>query len=95
MPLIATEEPHAIALDAVKETLRRLVAEVSALDPAKIVDSSTLDEDIQLSSIAFVELQVAVEDTFGIEVDPVEVVERNSFGAIAALIWGKTRLLTC
>ena len=92
---MAGEEAHPPSLDAVKETLRRLVVEVSALDPARIVDSSTLDEDIQLSSIAFVELQVAVENAFGIEVDPVEVVERNSFGAVADLIWEKTRLLAC
>ena len=56
------------------------------MDPDSITDSSALDEDIPLPSIQFIELQVAVEDIFDIQLDPVEVVERNTFGAIAALI---------
>jgi acyl carrier protein len=83
------------SVEAVKETLRRLIAEVSDLDPRIITGSSTLDEDIPLPSIAFVELQVAVEEAFGIEIDPVEVMERNTFDAVAALISEKIRSRTC
>ena len=83
------------SLEEVKQTLRRLIAEVSQLDPATILDSSTLDEDIPIPSIAFVELQVAVEETYGIEVDPVEVVECNAFGNIAELIWRKVHSRPC
>lgn len=82
---------HAASIEEVKATLRRLIGEITDLDPDSITDSSTLDEDIPLPSIQFVELQAAVEDIFDIQLDPVEVVERNAFGAVAALIYDKVR----
>jgi acyl carrier protein len=79
------------SIEEVKATLRRLIGEITDLDPDSITDSSTLDEDIPLPSIQFVELQTAIEDIFDIQLDPVEVVERNTFGAVAALICDKVR----
>jgi acyl carrier protein len=79
------------SIEEVKATLRRLIGEITDLDPDSITDVSTLDEDIPLPSIQFVELQAAVEDIFDIQLDPVEVVERNTFGAVAALICDKAR----
>jgi acyl carrier protein len=90
------EQPtQVVSIDSVKSTLRQLIAEVTELDPEAISDSSTWDEDIKLPSIAFVELQAAVEETFDIEVDPVEVIELNTFGAVAALIAEKVRSRPC
>jgi acyl carrier protein len=83
--------PHTASIEEVKAALRRLIGEITDLDPDSITDSSTLDEDIPLPSIQFVELQAAVEDIFDIQLDPVEVVERNTFGAVAALICDKVR----
>lgn len=88
----ARRQPDLVAVDAVKAILRKLIGEVSKIDPETITDSSTLDQDIPLPSIAFVELQVAVEETFGIELDPVEVIERNTFAGVAELIADKVRL---
>lgn len=83
------------SVETVKTMLRQLIVEVSGLDPATIVDSSTLEEDIQLSSIAFVEVQAALEDTFAIQIDPVEVVEQNTFADIAELIVRKIQQQVC
>lgn len=83
------QSPRPLSLEEVKAKLRRLIAEVSGVRPEEIQDSSALGEDIQLPSIAFVELQVAVEDAFQIEIDPVDVMERATFGGVAALIFEK------
>jgi len=90
---VMIQEPaqQAPSIEEVKATLRRLIGEIGDLDADSITDSSTLDEDIPLPSIQFIELQVAVEDIFDIQLDPVEIVERNTFGAIAALICDKVR----
>lgn len=55
---------------------------------AAIDDRATLDNELQMESVAFVELQVALEDELGIEIDPVQVVELNEFGAIVQYIHG-------
>jgi acyl carrier protein len=39
-----------------------------------------------MESVAFLELQVALEDELGIEIDPVRVVELNELGKIADYI---------
>jgi len=46
----------------------------------------TLDGDIVLESVAFVELQVWLEDELDIEIDPVHVVELNIVDDIAEYI---------
>jgi acyl carrier protein len=76
-------------LEDVKRTLRVLIAETCGIDSEKIRDETTIDEDLQLPSIAFVELQVAVEEAFDTILDPVEVVELNKFGLIAESIHHK------
>ena len=78
-----------MTLEDVKRTLRVLIAETCGIDPERIGDDTTIDEDLQLPSIAFVELQVAVEDAFDTILDPVEVVELNKFGLIAESIYEK------
>ncbi len=78
-----------MTLEQVKHSLRRLIADVCGIDPVTINDTTTIDEDLQLPSVAFVELQVAVEEAFDTTLDPVEVVELNTFGSIAEAIYQK------
>jgi len=78
-----------MSLEDVKQTLRVLIAEACGIDSEKIRDETTIDEDLQLPSIAFVELQVAAEEAFDTILDPVEVVELNKFGLIAESIYQK------
>jgi len=48
----------------------------------QITQSATIADDLGLESVAFVELQVALEDELGIEIDPIRVVELNQLAAI-------------
>lgn len=48
----------------------------------KISPSATITDDLELESVAFVELQVALEDELGIEIDPIAVVELAQLSAI-------------
>lgn len=48
----------------------------------KIVPSATITDDLGLESVAFVELQVTLEDELGIEIDPIQVVEIAQLSAI-------------
>lgn len=48
----------------------------------RITPNATIADDLGLESVAFVELQVALEDELGIEIDPIQVVELNELSAI-------------
>lgn len=52
----------------------------------QIVPSATIADDLGLESVAFVELQVTLEDELGIEIDPIQVVELNELSAIVAYL---------
>ena len=67
------------------EDVRRLLVstlEELGIPKEQITDSATISDDLGLESVAFVELQVALEDELGIEIDPVRVVELNELSAI-------------
>ena len=48
----------------------------------RVTADATIADDLGLDSVAFVELQVALEDELGIEIDPIHVVELNELSAI-------------
>ncbi|HSP99949.1 MAG TPA: phosphopantetheine-binding protein [Candidatus Dormibacteraeota bacterium] len=67
------------------EDVWNLVASTLAelgVPPEQITRSATIADDLGLESVAFVELQVALEDELGIEIDPIRVVELNQLSAI-------------
>jgi len=68
--------------DAVRSRLATLVHEIVGVPLEQITDTATVDEQLQMQSVAFVELQVAIEETYNIQLDPIRVVELNAFGAI-------------
>jgi len=67
----------------VKHRLRSLITEIAKIPSERIVDSATVDDDLAMESVMFVELLVALEDEYHIEIDPVNVLELNEFGLIA------------
>jgi acyl carrier protein len=75
-----------LTLEGVKGTLKALISEVCGIPREAIHDGTTIDEDIQMPSVVFVELQVAAEETFDMLLDPVELIELNTFGRIADAI---------
>ncbi len=67
------------------EEIRRLLVstlEELGIPKEQITESATISDDLALESVAFVELQVALEDELGIEIDPVRVVELDELSAI-------------
>ena len=77
-------------LREVKSTLRRLIEENAGIPADTIEDDSAIDGDLAMDSFSFVSLQVAVEETFGVECAPEEIEERRDFDGIARLIVQKT-----
>ncbi len=72
----------AVSRSSLEERIRSLINEIAKIPNDKIVTSATIDGDLRMESVDFVELQVALEDEYQIEVDAIRVVELNEFSAI-------------
>jgi acyl carrier protein len=70
----------------VKRILRRLIEHNAGIPAAEVDDQSAVDADLAMDSMSFLALQVAVEETFGINCTPDEILAANTFAAIAALV---------
>ena len=68
--------------DHVRDRLTQLLCEIAKIPPEAISEKATVDEQLRMESVAFIEIQVALEDEYDIELDPVEIIELNEFGAI-------------
>jgi len=75
-----------ISRAALRNRVIDLLQEVAGFSPDAITDTSTIDTDLQMQSVAFVELQVALEDEYQISLDPIRLVELNEFAAIVDYI---------
>jgi acyl carrier protein len=76
-----------LSRDAIRERLTSLICEVANIPRERITETATVDEELQMQSVAFVELQVAIEDEYEIQIDPIRVVELNQFGAIVDYVY--------
>lgn len=74
-------------ISEVKETLKMLIEENAGIPAASIRDDSSIDGELAMDSLSFVSLQVAVDETFGVDCEAEEIEKRNRFDAIAELIW--------
>ena len=66
----------------VEGRLIELTTEIAKIPRERIVNGATFEGNLRMESIAFVEIHVALEDEYDIEVDPLQVIELNEFGAI-------------
>lgn len=66
----------------VADILRRYLEEIASIDPVAISEDSTIDGDLEMNSVTFVELQVALEEELDVLIDPIVVVELNRLGDI-------------
>jgi acyl carrier protein len=71
----------------VRKLLVNLLHEIAAIPPETIADTSCIDDDLRMESVAFVELQVAIEDELNIRLDPIQIVELNRFDAIVDYVY--------
>lgn len=73
-----------------REEIRRRVAhllhEVTGIPIENVREDTSIEDDLRMESVAFVELQVAIESEYGIEVDPIQVVELDRFGDVVDYI---------
>jgi acyl carrier protein len=75
------------SVEEIKDILKGLIEENAGIPAASIKDDSTIDGDLLMDSLSFVSLQVAVDETFGVDCEAEEIEKRNRFDAIAQLIW--------
>jgi len=71
----------------IRRLLDRLLVEVGVSEES-LRDGARITEDLALESVAFVELQVALEEELGIELDPIKVVELDELSAITEYLHG-------
>jgi acyl carrier protein len=76
------------SLDDVEVCLAELIHEIGQIPRERIVAGATVDEALRMESVALIELQVALEERYQIEVDPIRIVELNEFSAIANYVFG-------
>jgi acyl carrier protein len=66
----------------IRALLTRLLQEIGKVPADKIREGATVESDLRMESVAFIELQVALEEELDIEIDPLEIITRNELGAI-------------
>jgi len=66
-----------VAPPDMRATVIRFLHEIGGFHPSVLTESAQFDEELQMKSIQFVELRVALEDEFDIEIDPLHVLELN------------------
>jgi|SRR5215468_7179390 len=66
----------------VRDFLVTLVQEIGKIPVEKILDGASLDGDLQMESVAFIEIQTALEEEFDIEIDLLQIVELNHLAEI-------------
>ena len=71
-----------VSREEVREFISGLMHEIAGIPPEKITEDATVENELRMESVAFVEMQVSIEEQYDIELDPIEVVELNRFGAI-------------
>lgn len=74
----------------IESLLVNLVTEVTTIPRNQIVSGATLDNELRMESVAFVEIQVAIEDAYEIELDLIHIVELNEFSAIVDYVFERT-----
>lgn len=78
---------HAPTRQQVRDRLAQLLCEIAKIPRESILDGATVDQELRMESVAFIEIQVAIEDEYEIELDPIYLIELNEFGAIVDHIY--------
>ena len=64
----------------------KLLQEIGGFDASILTDTARFDRELLMKSIDFVELRVAVEDQFNIEVDPLMLIELNRLDRVLSYL---------
>lgn len=71
------------------DRVRKIIIELLDADPAKVVDTASLIDDLGADSLDNVELVMAFEEEFDIEIDDAAAETCKTVGDIITLIAGK------
>ena len=66
----------------VEAQMIRLLHDIAGILPASVTPAATIENELQLQSVQFVELQVALEDEYDIELDPIQIVEKHDHSTV-------------
>lgn len=66
-----------------------LIHEIAKIPREEIHDEASINNELDMDSESFMELQVTIEETFGVEVDIIDVIELNAFKPIVEHIFQK------
>lgn len=69
--------------DSIFAFIRDTLAEIGGFTLDELSESASLDGELVLESISLIELQVAIEERYDLQLDPVTLVEMNFLGRIA------------
>ncbi|MBD5086815.1 MAG: acyl carrier protein [Clostridiales bacterium] len=70
----------------VLEKLSKIIAEQLGMEQSKITNTTSLKEDLQADSLDVVEIIMAIEDEFGIQVDDNDALAFKTVGEVVSYI---------
>ena len=76
-------------VNEVFEKVKNLFVEELGIDAEKVTMEAKLEEDLELDSLGIVEVVMAFEDEFGIEIDDEELTDVGTVGQAVNLLHSK------
>ena len=76
-------------LNEVFEKVRGLFVEDLGIDESKVIMEAKLEEDLEIDSLGIVEVVMAFEDEFEIEIDDDELADVSTVGQAVQLLHSK------
>lgn len=73
-------------MDGTKDTVIRLVAQVTGRDPAEVDDTARLAEDLRLKSANRIELTVLIGDELDVEVSMFDALKAKTVADLVSLV---------
>ena len=76
-------------VNEVFEKVKNLFVEELGIDAEKVTMEAKLEEDLEIASLGIVEVVMAFEDEFGIEIDDEELTDVGTVGQAVNLLHSK------
>ena len=76
-------------VNEVFEKVKNLFVEELGIDAEKVTMEAKLEEDLEIDSLGIVEVVMAFEDEFGIEIDDAELTDVGTVGQAVNLLHSK------
>ena len=89
MPAETHVEGTPIVRDEVLELIRDRLADILEIEPSEIAEGASFADDLDADSLDLVELVMALEEEFGVNVEEEELEGITTIGAAYELIAGK------